>query len=97
MRTSQKTRRLKISYALNYPCCVPRILIQGRWLAAAGFNVGDYVRLEVESGRLVITLDLERERTTLAKAISAMTGELARLKEQAARYNQGREEEDEST
>jgi len=97
MRTSQKTRRLKISYALNYPYCVPRIPIQGQWLAAAGFNVGDYVRIEVESGRLVITLDLDRERTALAKTISAMTGELARLKEQAARYSRGREEDDEST
>ena len=93
----KKTRRLKISYVLHYPNCAPMIPLRGKWLAAAGFNVGDYVNVEVEAKRLIITLDPASERTALAKRIKAVTGELVRLKEQAVRYGQGRGENDDST
>jgi len=97
MRKPQKARRLKISYTLHYPKCAPLIPLQGKWLEAAGFNIGDYVYVEVGTKRLVITLDPDSERTALAKRIRAVTGELVRLKEQVAHYGPGRREDDDKT
>lgn len=34
---------------------VPFLRVQGKWLAAAGFQVGDRVRVEVQPGRLIVT------------------------------------------
>lgn len=36
---------------------VPFLRLTGRWLAQAGFDIGDRVRVEVAQGRLVLTLD----------------------------------------
>ena len=52
-------RRLKVygqSNGYNYQD-VPTIVLKGKWLEAAGFDIGDRVVLECENGRLVITLD----------------------------------------
>lgn len=97
MIKAKRTRRLKISYVLHYPHCAPMIPLRGKWLAAAGFNVGDYVTVAVEAKRLIITLDPASERTALAKRIKAVTGELARLKEKEASYGPGRGDDDKST
>jgi hypothetical protein len=35
---------------------VPLLRIAGRWLEAFGFRIGGRVAVEVESGRLVVTL-----------------------------------------
>ena len=86
MKDQPKARRLKVSYFINYPYCAPAIPVKGRWLERAGFNIGDYVNIEVGAGRLVITIDPESERTALAKKIKAVTGELRRLKEREATY-----------
>lgn len=42
---------------------VPFIRLRGRWLEAAGFEVGATVRVEVARGRLVITLATRKEAT----------------------------------
>ena len=86
MRASHKRRRLKIGYTLYYPYCRPRLTIQGKWLAAAGFKIGDYVHIEVEGGRLIIALDPDSERTRLAEEIKALSGKLSSLKEREAEY-----------
>jgi len=55
----KKNRRLKVygqSNGYNYQD-VPTIVLKGKWLEAAGFDIGDRVVLECENGRLVITLD----------------------------------------
>ena len=33
----------------------PFIRIRGRWLEAAGFNIGDQVNIKVEPGKLTLT------------------------------------------
>lgn len=55
----KKNRNLKVYGQSNgYNCQdVPTIVLKGKWLKAAGFDIGDRVRLECENGRLVITLD----------------------------------------
>jgi hypothetical protein len=35
---------------------VPLVRIAGRWLEAFGFRIGGRIAVEVESGRLVLTL-----------------------------------------
>lgn len=34
---------------------VPQIKLQGRWLAAAGIQIGTPIRIHLENGRLIIT------------------------------------------
>lgn len=45
---------------------VPQIQLKGEWLRELGFEVGDYVCISCEDGRLVITRD--EERAALVKA-----------------------------
>lgn len=44
---------------LNRPVTVPCIQMRGRWLKAAGFAIGDKVRVRVQPGRLVLTAEEE--------------------------------------
>lgn len=39
---------------------VPFLRVQGKWLEAAGFRVGDRVHVEVQPGRLIVTTEEER-------------------------------------
>jgi hypothetical protein len=55
-------RRLTVS-RLGRPCVsergwteVPLVRIAGRWLEAFGFRIGGRIAVEVQSGRLVLTL-----------------------------------------
>ena len=53
----KKNRRLKVygqSNGYNYKD-VPTIVLKGKWLEAAGFDIGDAVILECEDGRIVIS------------------------------------------
>lgn len=45
---------------------VPTITLKGKWLSEIGFQIGDYVSIACEDGRIVITPDAER--AVLAKA-----------------------------
>lgn len=38
----------------------PAIILSWKWLAEFGFDIGDYVKISCENGRLVITPDTER-------------------------------------
>ena len=38
----------------------PTIMLKGMWLKEAGFDIGDYISVTCEDGRLVITPDTER-------------------------------------
>jgi len=38
----------------SVPRIVPKLTIQGNWLAEAGFNVADVVHVRVENGKLTI-------------------------------------------
>ncbi len=38
----------------------PAIMLKGQWLKEAGFDIGDYISVTCEEGKLVITQDIER-------------------------------------
>lgn len=50
----------------------PTIMLKGMWLREAGFEIGDYISITCEDGRLVITQDVKREEREKAEA--AMLG-----------------------
>jgi hypothetical protein len=60
-----KDRSLKISSGIreNKATCLnevktyPRLILQGDWMAEAGFNIGDKVSLKVSNGRIEILKD----------------------------------------
>jgi hypothetical protein len=66
-RAVPSARCLTVS-RLGRPCVsergyteVPLVRIAGRWLEALGFRIGGRIAVEVESGRLVLTLVAEEE------------------------------------
>lgn len=53
---AKKKRKLKVygqSNGYNYQD-VPAIILKGKWLEAAGFDIGSYLEIECENGKLII-------------------------------------------
>lgn len=46
----------------------PTIMLKGMWLKELGFDIGDYISVTCEDGRLVITPDAERAAVKVAEA-----------------------------
>lgn len=46
----------------------PTIMLKGMWLKEPGFDIGDYISVTCEDGRLVITPDAERAAVNAAEA-----------------------------
>lgn len=46
----------------------PTIMLKGQWLKEAGFNIGDYISITCEDGKLIITQDSERAAAKAAEA-----------------------------
>ena len=46
----------------------PTIMLKGQWLKEAGFDIGDYISVTCEDGKLVITQDAERAAVKAAEA-----------------------------
>lgn len=46
----------------------PTIMLKGLWLKEAGFDIGDYISVTCEDGKLVITQDAERVAVKAAEA-----------------------------
>ena len=46
----------------------PTIILKGMWLKELGFDIGDYISVTCEDGRLVITPDAERAAVKAAEA-----------------------------
>lgn len=46
----------------------PTIMLKGMWLKELGFDIGDYISVTCEDGRLVITPDAERAAVKAAEA-----------------------------
>ena len=60
-------RYRSISFYKECGDCVPLeqpkkqiITLKGQWLKELGFDIGDYVSISCENGKLVITPDVER-------------------------------------
>ena len=51
----------------NYKA-TPTIMLKGQWLKELGFDIGDYVSITCENGKLVITPDAERAAIAEAEA-----------------------------
>lgn len=57
----KKKRSMKVVGQSGYKYReIPTITLKGLWLAEAGFSIGDYVTINCEDGRLVITPDTEK-------------------------------------
>ena len=46
----------------------PTIILKGMWLKELGFEIGDYISIVCEDGKLIITLDTERAEREKAEA-----------------------------
>lgn len=47
---------------------MPTIMLKGQWLKEAGIDIGDYISVTCEDGRIVITQDAERAAVKAAEA-----------------------------
>ena len=57
----KNVRELKVCAQSGYQYrSTPSIRLMGKWLEAAGFHIGDPVKVECEDGRLIITPDTEK-------------------------------------
>ena len=61
--TTKECRNLKIyeQHGYNYKT-IPVIHLQGQWLKEIGFEAGKFIQVKCEDGKLVITLDDERQK-----------------------------------
>ena len=46
----------------------PTIMLKGMWLKEAGFDIGDYISVACEDGKIIITQDAERAAVKAAEA-----------------------------
>ena len=46
----------------------PTIMLKGQWLKEAGFNIGDYLSVTCEDGKIIISQDAERAAVKAAEA-----------------------------
>lgn len=57
----KNARNLKVVGQSGYKYeATPTITLKGKWLSSIGFDIGDYVSISCEDGRIVITPDAER-------------------------------------
>lgn len=75
-----KKRSIKVISQSGYKYReTPTIMLKGQWLKELGFDIGDYVSVSCENGKLVITPDAERAALAKAEA-DFMEREMASLK-----------------
>ena len=62
---TKKNRRMKVRRQSGYNYNpTPAIILKGNWLKEAGFEIGDFIAVRCEEGRLIIEPDAERDRMT---------------------------------
>lgn len=67
---AKKNRSVKVYAQSGYKYReTPTIMLKGQWLKELGFDIGDYISVSCEDGKLVITPD--RERATIIEAEKA--------------------------
>lgn len=47
---------------------MPTIMLKGIWLKEAGFDIGDYISVTREDGKIIIAQDVERSAVKAAEA-----------------------------
>lgn len=76
----KKNRSIKVVCKSGYQYkSTPAIVLKGQWLKELGFEIGDYVSIRCENGKLVITSDAERTAMEEAETVF-MEREMASLK-----------------
>ena len=86
MERQLSVRRLTISYfCAGAPTKKPYLRLKGKWLAQAGFKVGNQVKVEVEPDRLVIT-PLPQDLQAVGTRIRALQAQIAVLREGEVKY-----------
>ena len=77
--TKKNQRSVKIYGTSGYRYrATPTIMLKGQWLSELGFEIGDYISVSCEDGKIVITKDVEREALERAEK-DFMEKELADL------------------
>ena len=66
---NQKNRSMKVhsQSGRNYKA-TPTIILKGQWLQEMGFEIGDYISVSCENGKLIITPDAEKAVMEQAEA-----------------------------
>ena len=66
---NQKNRSMKVhsQSGRNYKA-TPTIILKGQWLQEMGFEIGDYISVSCENGKLIITPDVEKAAMEQAEA-----------------------------
>ena len=63
-----KNRNLKVVAQSGYKYReTPTITLKGLWLSEAGFQIGDYISIKCENGKLIIEPDVERAKVIEAE------------------------------
>ena len=66
---AKKNRSIKVYGQSGYKYKdTPTIMLKGMWLRELGFDIGDYISISCENGKLVITPDAERAELAKAEA-----------------------------
>ena len=55
---------------------VPTILLKGKWLEEAGFNMGEYVAIDIEGNRIILSKTTPPEKPTKKLSIEEKINEL---------------------
>ena len=59
----KKSRSMKVYGQSGYRYKeTPTIMLKGQWLRELGFDIGDYISVSCENGKLIITPDVGRMR-----------------------------------
>ena len=60
-------KTIKVQYSMRYTgrrySEVPKIQMEGKWLEAIGFSVGDRIRVDYDDGKIIIRTDKETAST----------------------------------
>lgn len=66
---NQKNRSMKVHAQSGYNYkATPTIILKGQWLQEMGFEIGDYISISCEDGKLIITPDAEKAEIAKAEA-----------------------------
>lgn len=66
---NQRNRSMKVHAQSGYNYkATPTIILKGNWLQELGFEIGDYITVSCEDGKLIITPDVEKVVLAQAEA-----------------------------
>ena len=85
----KKSRMMKVYGQSGYRYkATPTIMLKGQWLKDLGFDIGDYISVSCENGKLIITPDVNKAQEQAAKA-AFMEAEIKKLE---IRYKREKDE-----